>query len=69
MSLKLNPGCSNTVLKNPLCPECKRQIIPVTVEENTVFICGCDYIRKFIFTEKSDMVESINDSWLEEEIQ
>lgn len=59
-NLTLNPGAGNPVTKNPLCPKCEKQIIPVTYGENTTYECGCNYTQKFVFTSKSDMTENIN---------
>jgi len=60
MTLTINPGRNTKVQKNPLCPECKMQIIPVDVtEDHTVYMCGCDSLKQFEFTKRSDMTEDI----------
>jgi hypothetical protein len=59
MSLELNPGSDSEVLKNPLCPECKQQIVPVERGENTTFKCGCMVTKNFSFTKLSDMTQHI----------
>jgi hypothetical protein len=46
-SLVLNPGRDGP--KNPLCPECEEQIVPLSNEYERQFSCGCDEIHRFEF--------------------
>lgn len=59
--LTLNPGAGEPVTANPLCPVCEKQIIPVANDEHTIYQCGCNYVRKFVFTSKSNMTSTINE--------
>ena len=45
--LVLNPGREGP--KNPLCPECEEQIVPLSREFERQFTCGCDTIWRFEF--------------------
>jgi ribosomal protein L37AE/L43A len=63
MSLELNPGSDIEVSKNPLCPECKQQIVPVERKNNTVFRCGCMVTKNFTFTKFSDMTQRVSSYW------
>lgn len=63
MSLELNPGSDSKVSKNPLCPECRQQIVPVEQGDNTVFRCGCMITKNFTFTKFSDMTQRVSSYW------
>ena len=54
--LVLNPGRDGP--KNPLCPECEQQIVPLSNEYELQFTCGCDEIHRFEFGVDEEQVDA-----------
>lgn len=46
--LSLNPG-GEPAPKNPLCPVCEEQIVPISNDAERRFVCGCEQIWQFTF--------------------
>lgn len=45
--LVLNPNADKEASKSVLCPDCKEEILAVTNDTDTRFICGCKDLKKF----------------------
>lgn len=49
-NITLNPGVRQDSI-TPLCPDCGDKIVEVSSESENRFMCGCDRLRKFEFSE------------------